>query len=414
MKNSAPPIILILLLLFSISGTAQRNKADSLKMVLASQTDDTAKVNTLNQLSRELIENGSFEAMDYAKQAKDLASTLDYKKGLAKSYNNIARISYADGDMALAISGYMEELRINEEIGDKKAILSDYVNIGNVYASQMDNKHALTYYMKAEGLIIASEDKSKLGLVYQNIGIAYSAMNDYKKAEEYCMKAKTEAINNGNKNAEAVAFNNLGVIYQYQGKNEEAMKAFNNAFSIHESLGDKMDLADDALRIGNVYSDQKNSTLALSWHQKAESMASEMGAVEIMRNVYEAISNDYRKSGKYEQALAYYMRFKVISDSIVTANVSSQINLLQAKYDTEKKESEIKKLTDENEKRQELTSPIGSKFILIGIIVLLALSFMVYILIAQQKIRNQRMTIESQQQMNSYSTQNQQGNYKQW
>ena len=73
--------------------------------------------------------------MQYAESALVLANTLDYKKGIVDSYNNITIAYMRMGYPPEALENYFTCLKIFEEIGHKGGIASScYINIGNVYA----------------------------------------------------------------------------------------------------------------------------------------------------------------------------------------------------------------------------------------------------------------------------------------
>lgn len=87
---SLQSIILLIFLLISVSISAQNKTIDDLLIELKQSSEDTNKVNVLNQLSYESYRQGDFEAeMKYGEEALKLAEKLKWKKGIADSYKNI-------------------------------------------------------------------------------------------------------------------------------------------------------------------------------------------------------------------------------------------------------------------------------------------------------------------------------------
>ena len=79
-------ILFIFLFLIPFFCFAQDAKIDSLKKVIAVSKDDTSKVNTLNELSKVIRTAKPLETIRYGKEAIELATKLNYKKGLAYAY----------------------------------------------------------------------------------------------------------------------------------------------------------------------------------------------------------------------------------------------------------------------------------------------------------------------------------------
>jgi hypothetical protein len=79
--------------IFASSSIAQQNKVDSLKSLLKNNvSNDTNKVQVLYRLCFLLRENEPIEAMKYGNSALKLALDLNYLKGVASSYNNLASV----------------------------------------------------------------------------------------------------------------------------------------------------------------------------------------------------------------------------------------------------------------------------------------------------------------------------------
>ena len=94
------------LLLFCCCGKfvfAQNKQIDSLILVLKT-AKDTSKVNTLNVLSTQLGRNANYsESKKYADDALLLAEKLNFKKGIADSYNNTGNVYQRQGNYSEAL-----------------------------------------------------------------------------------------------------------------------------------------------------------------------------------------------------------------------------------------------------------------------------------------------------------------------
>lgn len=76
-------IYILLLLTFLTSISFSQNAGDSLLQVLATQSEDSNKVNTLNSLAWNYYSSNGNLSLSYAQQALALGKRISYKKGMA-------------------------------------------------------------------------------------------------------------------------------------------------------------------------------------------------------------------------------------------------------------------------------------------------------------------------------------------
>jgi len=143
---------------FMFGAFGQNNSAiDSLESILKTAKADTTKVNCLNALSKQYRIMSEYKmAMQYAESALSLAKTLDYRKGIADSYNKIGNVKKHQGNYPETLKNYCACLKIREEIGDKKGSASAYFWIGTIYEYQSNYPEALKNYCASLKIIFQS------------------------------------------------------------------------------------------------------------------------------------------------------------------------------------------------------------------------------------------------------------------
>src|ERR1035437_4574891 len=121
-----PLSLLILNALFLIPNSfsfAQNKNIDSLLTLLKNDKADTNKVIHSYKLCWEYRNIGLYDtALYYGNSALQLAQQLNFKQGIAASYNNIGNDYYNQGNYPNALNNQFASLKINEEIGDKQGI----------------------------------------------------------------------------------------------------------------------------------------------------------------------------------------------------------------------------------------------------------------------------------------------------
>src|SRR2546429_409249 len=120
-------ILLILFVVFirNVSLYAQKEEqalVDSLLKELPKAKEDTNKVKLLKDLSYAYSNINPDEGIKYGQIELDLATKLDWKKGIADGNNNIG-INYDNkSDYPHALDHYQIALKIDEKTGDKNGV----------------------------------------------------------------------------------------------------------------------------------------------------------------------------------------------------------------------------------------------------------------------------------------------------
>jgi signal transduction histidine kinase len=103
-------------------------------------------------------------------------------------------------------------------------------------------------------------------------------------------------------------------------------------------------------------------------------IATAIGAQEQVLEARRSLSSIYSAQGRYREALEEYMLHTAVKDSLFRKEKSKQIAELQTQYDTEKKESEIRYLQQENDLKDAL---LGRNRIVIMSLAALAIALIV-------------------------------------
>jgi len=251
---------------------------------------------------------------------------------------------------------YLRSLKMFEEMGDKKGIAKNLNNIGIVYREQGNYDKAIDHYLRSLKIFEESDDKQRI----------------------------------------AISLNNLGTVYYEQGNYDKTIDYFLRSLKIDEEAGDKQGIAGSLNNIGEVYREQGKYELAIEYVNRSLSIAQEIGFKELIKYTYENLSVIYAKQNRFRQAYEYYQLYSEVKDSILNKESSKQINEMEAKYESEKKEKEIELL----KKDQQLKgSRLNMFYVLSGGLTLLFIAAMLLLLIYRknQKLRYIHATIEGQE-----------------
>lgn len=389
---------------------AQKNssKIDSLTALISS-TEDTTKINLLNELSKTYQDIAFDSSMKYANMALELSKEEKYIKGESVALSSIGNNYLYNYEYKKAIEVYANSLRLMQKTANQKGAANIYFSIA--YAYQMDGMYdkAIENYIAA--LKIAEEiNNAKLQTdLLNNIGSLYFySQKNYPKALEYFSKMANLAKQNNDETGEAIAFNNIGQISSELKEYEKAKECFNKALELNKKQNNEMDIAINVANIGCIEIEQKEYDLAMQhlieaadinfrlkqdisyagnlkniadiyFKQGKYSLSIEQlkqalqiiinsGYKEGIKDMYEHLAKTYFADKDFENAYINYQKYTAYKDSLLTENVAKQVNEINTKYETEKKDQEIVVL-NKDKKWQQLII-YSSTFIIVMVLLL--------------------------------------------
>jgi len=116
--------------LFTTFCSAQQDKIDSLKKVVATAPEDSNKVNSLIKLSDKYRLVSADSALTYANEAKALGEKINYRKGTGYALKAIGMVYNLREDYVNALQVWKEALKIFEEDSFKVGAANMLNNIG--------------------------------------------------------------------------------------------------------------------------------------------------------------------------------------------------------------------------------------------------------------------------------------------
>jgi tetratricopeptide (TPR) repeat protein len=316
--------------------------------------DKEKEASSLQKLGMYFYQKGEFDkTLDYWKKQLDILKEYGSKTDLALAYNNIGVIYKKWGDYEKAIENFQMNLKIQEELGDTVNMARSLNNIGNVYYNfGIDYNKALHYYKQGLDLFKSIKDSNNIAKGHNNIGLIYDEKQNYEKALNSFSKALEISQNTEEKYNIAKSEINLGSVYMKKGNFEKAISYSYKAIEIFEKMEDKNELAKAYGQLGEIYFKIREFRKALKYYHQTKELMREMKLKKELSMIYRDMSDVYEKIGKSNKALDYYKKYSELKDSTLTDKYLEIIEDINTKYETERKEQEIK-LLNEKSKRQE-------------------------------------------------------------
>lgn len=380
--------IISVLFLFSIMVQAQTIMDKDSLLHLLKTTKDTALVKLYINIGQQYEGNNNDSAKYYYKASGNLSKKIGYKIGELKYIANYTYILNIEGKKEEALQLNHEAVQIALKLKDNKYIGIAYANVGSSYQYMEELESAVKYYLIAE-TYLNKTDYPNIGIIYSNIGIIYFQTKQIKKALVYHIKAEKIARNRNLKNELAIALSNKSTCLLELKQFSQAEKALLESMNISKSLNnlyiysnallnlcdlkikshqysDIKKYADQVLAIAKENNIPENAIIAYRGlaiyhlHQKnfteanrnallSLEMAKEQMHLEHQKKALNILAEIAFANQKIQLAYDYQSSADSIDGIISIKETSNKIEEVKGKYESEKKELQIKGLTQQNE-----------------------------------------------------------------
>lgn len=306
---------------------------------------------------------------------------------IAYSSLELGRLYYRSQKNDIAIQYLYKALRIYENLNNIDRISRCHLNIGNVFNFEKNYKKAAEEYQKGLKYSKIVNNKILINVFLTNIGTVYMAQNQYDSANYYFDRSLEYALEkNNNQFKIAGLYNNKALIKKHIQQYDSALFYFNKSLKYYSQINYKNGEISTKTNIAITLIKMKE-------YEKSKTLLFEILDYSLANNMYRtntqiylALSKIYTEQHQYKNALEAYQNHIVFYDSINSVIVRNRINDYRERYETEKKDQEIKLLEKQAEvnllkqekqeasnRRNKITS------ILLGIIVVFLIISIVFI-----------------------------------
>jgi len=365
----------------------------AIKMLeLAEKADyDTGLVKSYEALANLYLQQSDFEkAKKYIYLQKENQNNSGCECAESAFNQSMGQFYYYQTDYDSAIYHFLEAAAFYEYNNDTDSQSRILSNLGSIYHEQSNYELALENLFAAEKLFesITSENVDKHIMLLHNIALVFFDVQEFERAHLYLSKsidlsleynmtkdlsmnytALAELFVAENKFNKALAYYNRSADYQTQNSQLNG-KNYLGIASVHYSLGDKelcivycekaekefkevsneKNLADTYMVLADVYK-LSDYSLALYYLAEVEVLFAKLhtGISTSLLVVYDYSIDLNYKLGNYKTSYDYTTKYRMLSDSINSANVAAKVTEVEQKYNVEKKDLQIIYLEQEKQ-----------------------------------------------------------------
>lgn len=280
-----------------------------------------------------------------------------------------------------------------DQLKDTSNLITANSKLGYLLSEVMRAEEAIIYHRHSLQLAEHIKDSVETTIALSNIGLAFQKINQYDSAHIYFLRSK--AINELIQDQEGLIYDyyNLGSVYLNLRQLKEAEAQAQAGISLLKAvplpdLKSSLNilLADIYLASGRIRQginlleqELKNTDADLSLKKLSESYFS----------LYQA----HQELGQIQPALTWLEKHTRMKDSLLNDQITSQVNNLEVKYNSDKQAQEIKLLNTQSELTSLKLRAANTRNILfgIGLLVLSVLILLIYRLWQRTKVQNNQI-----------------------
>jgi two-component system, sensor histidine kinase PdtaS len=387
---------------------------------------------------RERIETGYDAIAGYLAKSMELFRAMGQKDKEARTLLDIADLHFGMTKYQQAEDEALESLQIYRQ-ANFPWVFDNYYLLSVINRSKGDLDKALLYAdlcvknvdSVSNGTINAGFFYGELALVYDELGLAEESAAWYSKAVEgrrkrdeipiYVIRTAGLLVHQLvkiNKTQEALEIilgiqkqypprnaqesaaiaQYLGYCYHALGDNSKAEKYFEEMLRVMIVVPDADEFQSMAYQdIGNFYLDTKKYDKAILFLSKALDPP-DIYLVSRQRDMHLSLYTADSSLGNYLAAINHLRKYKFLTDSLFSERKSHQIEELQIKYQTEKREKDIILLNSQNKAQDARMqrSALIRNFIIGGVLLLAGFLYYRYHLksISNKKMQEQQVLIQ--------------------
>jgi len=262
----------MMVLCFNVS--AQNTIADDPE-ILQTKVDYLIK-----QAQNDYKNNNYFEAQKKLEEGLEIATTINYKKGLGLIHSKIGKIQYLIEEPDEAVKHLLKAVGFQRLGKDYVNLAETYKTFGNVYVSKKEYQTALDYFKSAKSLFEQEDLNNFVAEVLLNQGQTYIQLNNFKKAKAHLDESIALANRFDLKKIQSSALISLGRTYAQLNDLNKAIEIANQGTSIAQDNEFNDVLSEGYLALSDLNQEAKNYKLSNEFLRKHISLSDSLLALK--------------------------------------------------------------------------------------------------------------------------------------
>ncbi len=372
-----------------------KNKIESLEIELKrNKANDTNKVNILNLLAFKYYTIAPNKGMEFARRGLQLATSLNFKEGMATAYRRLGVNYWTISDFPNALKNLLNAVKINQELKDNRGLASNYNNLSLVYSGVGFYEKSLQYSFKSIELEKMLPQNKQLARYILNIANVYRDLKMWDKALEYYFQAIDMNKISQSLSINEMVYINIASSYCELKDYKKSMEYFSKAIELNQKTNDKYLNSEINVELARLSIDynlntNKANIIALL-PDKFQSISDaiivlnnqipffkEINSLKSLEFCYNQLFKANKGINNHKEALIYHEKYYQLHDSVASINTKIKINFMETEKNIEKQNNNIalKKIEAENNRITMIIAILIAILFLMGLITVVRLLF---------------------------------------
>jgi len=362
---------------------------DSLWLALKNAKTDSNKVKLYIQLGQQYETNNPDSALLLYENALKLSKEINYTRGVISYYTNATYVYNMFGKYDTALILNLKSVEIAKAFGDPERLAACLGNVAASYTNLEQPEKAIEINLQILPLYEKLRNSTNLGIIHDNLSVLYTSVKQFEKAMKSAQRATDIFREVRNDYSLVSALNNLALAQMSLWKFADAaqqlkeaeqvarrtnnlhmlMYTFLNSSNLRIIKGDFAAIkgyCENALTLARQLQDPSSELIALRglaiyyfyrnnadeaerYANQSLKIASELNSFKHIGAAYSVLSDVAIFEGDFTRHHRLMIKSDSIRDLILNEALARNIQNIEAKYETEKKEQKILDLQQEAE-----------------------------------------------------------------
>ncbi len=281
------------------------------------------------------------DAIDFYDSISNSSGNISWTAPLA--LYGIGQVYQRIDSVEQAFSSYLKAVKLYKANIDYEGVSKANSRLGILMDLRKDSRQALTYFNEGVRYANLAGDTSLMITATGNLGICYQNLGQLQLAKTHLTRnLKLKELKGSSSASRSRSYHNLGLLYQNLNLYDSSIYYTEKAIEIRRTMNNPSLLSDSYNNLGFSYQESDKLQEALHYYKKSEELIDPSKSKFSARKLYSNLSITHAEKGEYKSAYEYLYRYDTLNETIFNETKSKQIAELQTKYETEKKDKEIK------------------------------------------------------------------------
>ncbi len=363
-------------------------------MALARQNKETELfIELLNtQAALKLEKRDKVKAKQLIDMTLDLGQSLGVsEKKMATAYLNLGTYHYNLIQLEPALVNYLKAVKMAENEQDTLLLLKAYTNISSIHVKRKSFANAKEYIRQAYGIAEKRESGRTLGRLLGNSGIILEDAGELDSSLA-AYRASMRIFEEENLPVYvSLVYCNLANVYEKLGHRDSVGFYYKRKYHLDQSIGYEVGMMIASFALSDISLKVNKVDSALFYLNRIAPLIQGTSLGTYKRRYYELLSGVLEKKGAFQKALEARKKYEEYHDIIMQDERSANIEKLEIKYQSEKKEWEIAKQKTQLAKQQNQLKLT----ILLAIFTLVSMILIFFLLRQKRENRYQKRSIDA-------------------